>query len=276
MPEQLSSSAPPRAHRGSKGRSPSYPGISLRQAVERARTLYENERRHSAPMGVITGYWGYRSPKTGPASVAFAGLKKHGLLDEEGSGDERSARLSELALEILLNPDPRAAIQRAALMPPIYREMWEEHGRNLPSDDTLRWRFVSQRGFTETGFEEFIRNYRATIDYAQLATPEGGAPLANDLPTTEEDLAEDAVGQPRQEPTMAPAGGSDRVASLGSRPEALRIPVPLVDGPPVVIEGEFPITEAAWTQLLAVLTAMKPGLVREVGPVPPTHQGDVR
>jgi hypothetical protein len=45
----------------------------------------------------------------------------------------------------------------------------------------------------------------------------------------------------------------------------LTIPVPIVGGKSVTIEGEFPISEAAWSQFLAVLNAMKPGLVQAAG-----------
>jgi hypothetical protein len=31
----------------------------------------------------------------------------------------------------------------------------------------------------------------------------------------------------------------------------------------IIVEGEFPITERDWDQFLAVLTAMKPGLVAD-------------
>jgi len=40
-------------------------------------------------------------------------------------------------------------------------------------------------------------------------------------------------------------------------------PIPLVGGATVVVQGEFPITEQDWLQFLAVLHAMKPGLVRD-------------
>jgi len=39
--------------------------------------------------------------------------------------------------------------------------------------------------------------------------------------------------------------------------------IPLMGGAPVIVEGEFPITEQDWAQLMAVLNAMKPGLVGE-------------
>lgn len=39
--------------------------------------------------------------------------------------------------------------------------------------------------------------------------------------------------------------------------------IPLMGGAAVVVEGEFPISEQEWAQFLAVLNAMKPGLVGE-------------
>jgi hypothetical protein len=39
--------------------------------------------------------------------------------------------------------------------------------------------------------------------------------------------------------------------------------IPVSAGIDVAIEGPFPLTEEQWTQLLAVLTVLKPGLVAE-------------
>jgi hypothetical protein len=43
----------------------------------------------------------------------------------------------------------------------------------------------------------------------------------------------------------------------------MTIPIPLVGSALVQIVGAFPISEAAWDQLMRVLDAMKPGLVAE-------------
>lgn len=251
------------ARRRPKGRSPSYPGISLRAAVDRARTVYDKEGRHGAPISAITGHWGFRSPTTGPATITYAALRKFGLLEDEGTGTSREGKLTELALDILLNPEPLAAVQQAALLPPIHRETWEQYGNNLPSDQNLRYRMVAQGGFTETGFQEFIREYRETIAYAQLSSaaslngetdPSGGQ---DDDDHDTEQLSHDdrSSGQQRRR-----GGVSGNV---------LTIPVPIVGGKPVTVEGEFPISEAAWEQFIAVLNAMKPGLVRDPEPDDP-------
>ncbi len=167
MSEQATTESGLVDRRKPRGRSPNYPGISLGTAIDKARKLYESERRHAAPISVVTSIWGYSSPTTGYATVAVAALKKYGLLLDEKADGERLLRLSELAMDILLNPEPREAIQQAALLPPLHKEMWETYGSRLPSFDTLRWMLV-KRGFTESGVQDFLRVYRETITFAKL------------------------------------------------------------------------------------------------------------
>lgn len=251
-----------------RGRSPSFPGISLPAAIERAKVVHQREGRHSAPIAAIMAHWGYKSP-SGPATVTFAALKKYGLLDDEGSGDTRVARLTDLAIEILMKPDPKEAIKRAALHPPIHREMWDEYGAALPSLDTLKYKLVAQRGFTEGGFKEFIREYQETVAFAKLDENESSVDAADRA--WRDQLEDSSDGGPEQ---RLESEHRRREPPQDRRPkrsgEVLSIPVPLQGTSPVVIEGEFPISEAAWQQLLAVLHAMKPGLViapepRELG-----------
>ena len=42
----------------------------------------------------------------------------------------------------------------------------------------------------------------------------------------------------------------------------MTIPIPLLDEGPVILSGSFPLSEAGWDQLIRVLQAMRPGLVR--------------
>jgi hypothetical protein len=56
-----------------------------------------------------------------------------------------------------------------------------------------------------------------------------------------------------------------------TEPGVLTYAVPVAAGTDVTIEGNFPLSEAEWTQFLAVLAAMKPGLV---GQRPDAGAGD--
>jgi hypothetical protein len=244
--------------RAPKGRSPSYPGVPLSVAVRRAQALYERAHRHPMPIGGIAKLWGYKSPNTGPASVTYAALKKFGLLEDEGTGNDRMARLTDLAAEIILKPDPLPAVQQAALRPLIHQEMWEAYGADLPPDDTLRWELVGQRGFTTSGFEEFIRQYRETLNYARL--PESGRLGSEDESPEDETDGSSSDGQTDRGTSIR--DGAQRRTGMKDD-GVLSIPVPVVGAAPIIVEGRFPVSEAAWNQFMAVLTAMKPGLVAE-------------
>jgi hypothetical protein len=241
-----------------RGRSPSYPAINLEAAIQRARELYEKERQHPTPASTVARHWGYKS-LNGPAAVTLAALKKFGLAEDEGSGDARRARVSDLALDILAHPDPiqrQAAIKIAALEPPIHQDLWEKYGSNMPSEASLHWELTRDRGFTETGAKEFIREYKATVifakleDRADLPTQEPVAPAASGV-------AQESVAAARPE---RPASG--QVTAPDSRRS---FPIPLISGGTVAVEGDFPLTEQDWVQFIAVLNAMKPGLVVESG-----------
>src|SRR5207253_10235130 len=69
-------------------RSPSYPGIDLATAIERARTMFEHEHRSAAHVDVLYSHWGHK-PKSGAGGVVLAALKKYGLITDDGSGANR-------------------------------------------------------------------------------------------------------------------------------------------------------------------------------------------
>lgn len=245
-----------------KGRSPSYPAINLELAVQRARELYEKDRQHSTPATAAAKRWGYKS-LNGPAAQVLAALKKYGLAEDEGVGDARRVRVTDLAVDILANPEPaarRAAIEKAALRPAIHREMWEEFGTGLPSDETLRWELTRERSFTETGATEFIRSYKATVAFAQLP---------NKRVTSAQEPAQDLVQISVQDVTDDDEPGQTDVlptnvaASRSTPPSAdsKAFPIPLIEGGIVTVEGNFPLSERDWSHFITVLDAMKPGLV---------------
>jgi hypothetical protein len=230
---------------GSRDRSPSYPGIPLGTAIQRAQTVYDKEHRNQAPMATLTKHWGYKTPITGPATVTYSALKKFGLLEEEGRGTTRQAKLTPLALDILLKPEHDAEVQKAALLPKIHRELWDQYGSELPSDETLMHVLITQRAFTDSGARDFLREYRSTIAFAGL-----------DSAGTVVDEAEDEEeGGPDHDE------GHGKHSPKPKRPGMMNITVPVPGGDPIYVEGKFPVPEPMWDQFMAVLAAMKPGLV---------------
>jgi hypothetical protein len=240
-----------------KGRSPSFPGISLKTAVERAQKIWDAYKQFPQPVKTYTDAWGYKSPKTGPASVTFAAMRKYGLVLVTGNGDDRTAKLTDLAVDIIMKPDPLPLLQHAALLPPIHKETWQRFGNDVPSAEALRYEFVRERGFTETGLTDFLREYRETIAFAQLSssvTVDGEDPPVD----PEEDDGSDSDEDDRQGDRR-----NDRRRQRRNPPsgDMLSYAVPVALGEDVTIEGKFPLSETEWAQFMAVLSAMKPALV---------------
>jgi len=265
------------AQKRPKGRSPAYPAISLEKAIQRVRQLYIRDKQYAIPVSSLPDIWGY-SGLNGPASLTISALKKFGLVNDEGAKDERRIKVTDSAVHILNHPssDARAeAIRDAALLPPIHRELWEAYGASLPSDANLEWRLTRERGFTETGAKEFIREWRETMEFAGIddrnqpdssidaSEPEGDDGKTDALRTQAESLAVASPSLPidseQAPPRSQPYADAQPTSSVQSYP----IPIALHGRPPVVISGAFPLSEPEWAQFKAVLDAMRPVLVSD-------------
>jgi hypothetical protein len=150
-----------------KVRSPSFPFVGLREALDRARAFYEAEQRNSARIETAASHWGY-SPKSSGGKQTIAALRSFGLLD----GDSL-VKLSGRALRILLDErgdseERRRLVQQAALLPPIHARLWERYGAELPSPQTLKLSLILDEGFNESSVDHFLTEYRETLEYARL------------------------------------------------------------------------------------------------------------
>jgi len=241
------------AARKKKERSPGYPGINLEEAIERARQLYQEERRNYAPVSAILEHWGYQ-PKSGAGLVALAALKKFGLLEDEGSSQNRRGRLTDAAFRILADSRPDSAerqdlIKQAALTPTIHRELWEQFNGDLPSDANLDYELRTRRHFTDSAARDFIREFRETVGYAGLDSSDSIGGSSGD------------TGEPG-------AGGKPHSGGFQDQPmtEGRIVAIPLGPNQWATLQASFPLSKAAWDQMKAVLEAMRPALVQDEPP----------
>lgn len=160
---------PVKAEKKVRQRSPNYPTVGLPEAIERVRKLFEADGRAGVPTEVAAKHIGYATAH-GQAYSVLSALKKFGLLDE-GKG---RVSLSQRAIELLNLPatDPRRvqAVKDAALSPPIYRELVEQHAKTgLPGDESLEAELVTYRNFNPKVVAGFVRDFRATLEFAGLS-----------------------------------------------------------------------------------------------------------
>ncbi|MGC1909815.1 MAG: hypothetical protein WA809_09490 [Candidatus Dormiibacterota bacterium] len=252
-------------------RSPSYPGVALDRALERAQEFYDQERQNPALVEVALRHWGYK-PKSGPGTVTLAALRKFGLLTYEGKGPSLKARLTEDAIGILLrqanDPQRVTAIQQAALRPTLHKELWDRYHGQWPSDTSFALDLRRERHFTESGASEFIAQLKRTMDFA-------GFRKGGNLPDEEAEKA--SIPEVTAPMSSSPAAPSYQATAIPAEPplgpaptrELRSYAIPFPDGRQGVLQVPANLSEESWELMVAVMKAMKPGIVLKQAAPPP-------
>lgn len=232
-------------------RSPEYPGIGLDQAIKLARILSEKEGKNATPVDVVVDHWGY-SPGSGPGNTVLSALRKFGLVSYQGKGDDRRVKLTDFADDILWRetnePERIEALQSAALRPKIHFELWEQYGADLPSSKTLKMELVREYGFNPSVVDDFIGQYRETLEFAELLNEDN---IPKEPSETQEFGAK--RHRPRTETSRSEAAADVRAVRIAGESFA----IPVSSSKRLQLTGPFPLTEAEWDRAIAFLTLMK-------------------
>lgn len=205
-------------------RSPNYPGVSLRDAIDRLRKLAGEIGQRSADRETVAVALGY-SGLSGVSATLISALNKYELLD--GRGDD--IKVSDLAMAILYpsgEEEREAALRKAALAPALFRELHERFG-NAQNDDLIR-NYLLRNKFSPSAVDAAISSYRETIEFV------GGLDLAHGSPRSEpvEPDMENLVTTPMKlvapvVQDVTPSGFEDEKKSLDEGAATLRLPADL-------------------------------------------------
>ena len=211
-------------------RSPNYPAIDLKQALEAVTALYTKEGRTETPIEVAAKAWGYKG-LSGRARSKIGALRQYGFVTQA----KGKLKVSDLALTLILKgaqADYGRALKRAARTPALFGDLLDTEPE--ASDDGLKAYLIMDRSFTEDGANRVIQSYRATLEFANLqdASYDAGDDDADDEPETK---------------LPPPAAG--------------KFILPISTTESITLWGNFPITPDEWEQMNKVLQAMKPALV---------------
>src|SRR6202047_428446 len=120
-----------------RARSPEYPAIGLKEAIDRVKMVYDKDYQNRLPKAVLAEHMGYKS-LSGASLPVLSALAKYGLL--EGRGDE--TRVSDLAVAIIAHPpgtpERAAALQQAAAAPDLFAELDARFPDGKASDPAIR------------------------------------------------------------------------------------------------------------------------------------------
>lgn len=144
------------------GRSPNYPGVSLREAVNLAETLYEEfDRKEMTDMEAVEE-WGYTA-LSGTSRRKLAALKHYGLLDNREDG----VAVSDRTLAILRPADPNeriAELKKALYEPNVFRGIQEDF-EDLPTTGRLTAYLVRDKGFSDDASKKVDEVFRESIEF---------------------------------------------------------------------------------------------------------------
>jgi hypothetical protein len=166
----------------SRVRSPNFPYINLKEAVQKVEAIYKQDKRNATSADVLLGHLGYKQAH-GSSRRVLSALRQYGLLEERSGG---LYRVSDLAYRIIHTPvetiEQKALLIEAAQKPILFFEILSIYEADLPSDPTLKSYLILNKGFNPSGADLFIRVLKETVEYANL-TPEdfSGSTAAQDV-----------------------------------------------------------------------------------------------
>ena len=157
--------------KGKRLRSPGYPMISLQEAIERARILWDKDKNNFIPKEAAFKHLGF-THIGGYGARIIAALKHFGLISEKGNGIILTQDAVDLNIYKPTDEDYINIVKKIALKPDTYRKIYNEFNENIPSDDTLRIKLIKEYKFNHDKVKGFINDFRRTLSFAGLVEKE--------------------------------------------------------------------------------------------------------
>ena len=210
---------PQELKRPRQGRSPAYPAISVKVALEKAKGLYEQEGKYAVPMPSAFKAWGYGEKSSGGRETRAA-LKYFGLIGVEGDSEVGKVKLTDIALRVLLDQredqsEKKALVRRIALTPAIHKKLLEHFPEGVKSDATVAHYLIFEEHYSEGAASQLVTQFKETAAFAELYEP---ANMVDKL--GEDDEESDLLPNP----PLGPTGDQGRVQPLPPGPQVKVMP----------------------------------------------------
>lgn len=151
-----------------KARSPQYPVIGLREAVAKAKAVYDKDYQNRIPKDVVAKHMGFNAIH-GKSLGVIATLNRYGLLEGRGA----DYRITDRAVTIIAHPagspERIEAIRAAANAPAIFQELDKRNPDGKGSDEGMRAYLLTNK-FIPDAAATAIRSYRETKRVVEAET----------------------------------------------------------------------------------------------------------
>lgn len=252
------------ASKGKRDRSPAFPVIPLKEAIERFREFETFSKGHPVPVKKAALAWEMKEDSS-QSNRTLAALKYFGLIDYEGSGSKRNAVITTEGknfLKEIRDETKQEMIKSFALKPKEIQKFWGFWGKTRPHDDICRERLIFDYKYNENAAPHFLRVYDQTIDYAGLSDSDK-IDAENDNESFDDTNSETGK-EPMQQQSLqnqAPATPArnayvaEEVSQSSSESEWLRGPLSKSSSYRLLIKGDPGVKEI--DNLIKILTAQK-------------------
>jgi hypothetical protein len=146
-------------------RSPSYPNMSLSEAVTEATKIEAQYRLSPVDRGVAAKIVGYSS-LSGPANKALAALAQYGLVDRAGKGEMRVTTRAQAIIHPDNEAERRQHLRAAAFEPQLFRDLQERWPNMIPPEDGIA-SYLSRQGFNQSAIRPASKAYIQTLLFLQ-------------------------------------------------------------------------------------------------------------
>ncbi len=233
-------------------RRPKVPVICLREAIDKARILYERDGTAGSTPEAAIKHLGYKG-RHGASVTMLTALEKYGLTTKANG---RIMLTKDAILILLKGGDEQKkteAIKKCALQPELYSKLWEQYSEvgSLPGDDTLRSQLVTEMRYSPKKVDTIISDFRKTIDFAGLS-------FAQSKP---QGRPQDTMGEAM---TYTPGIDASEGIKTDSDPQKIRdYSIPRKGQKVAILRLEYPVTKNDIAQITNWLELMKNTLSEE-------------
>lgn len=145
-----------------------FPFINLTKAIERARAIFDNDKGGKGlQMPVAFAAWGYSDKSSGGFQTVSA-LKQYGLVDDEGSKEDRSVVLTESGRTYFLteiDADKANLRDEFARAPQLFAHLLEHWGGGTVEDAVARTYLKTSLGMNEQSARSALGIYKSNLTH---------------------------------------------------------------------------------------------------------------
>lgn len=145
-------------------RSPSYPNMTLSEAVEAIRKIEKPYRTAPVDRGDAAKLLGYTAG-SGPSNKALADLAAYGLVERAGKGELRVTQRAQAILYPDSASEFKANLRAAAFEPALFRDLRDRfEGLESPPEGGIAT-YLNRVGFNTNSIRPATKAYLGTLEY---------------------------------------------------------------------------------------------------------------